>query len=53
MVMNFVAPAGVFEPDDDELEHFIDIFLHGVIKPYQGQPIIPDYRPETRGAERL
>jgi AcrR family transcriptional regulator len=53
MVMNFVAPAGVFEPGNDELEHFIDIFLHGVIKPHQVQTIIPDYPPETRGAERL
>lgn len=46
MVMNFVAPAGVFQPAGDELEHFIDIFLHGVLNPNREQPAIHGTTPE-------
>jgi AcrR family transcriptional regulator len=52
MVINFVVPTNVFDPSGDELEHFIDIFLHGVLKPHQGKPIIPNHSPETYRAER-
>ena len=46
MVMNFGAPAGVFQPAGDELDHFIDIFLHGVLNPNQQQPAIHGNTPE-------
>ena len=53
MVMNFVVPTGVFEPDGDELEHFIDIFLHGVINPSQDQSQKTGNVPDHQELERL
>jgi hypothetical protein len=53
IAMNFVAPAGVFQPKGDELEHFVDIYLHGAINPSQNKPTNPANAPENQGVERL
>jgi AcrR family transcriptional regulator len=53
MVMNFVPPSSVFELDGAELENFIDIFLHGVVKSDPGQPILSNHPTENPGAKRL
>jgi AcrR family transcriptional regulator len=45
MILNFAAPAGLFQPVGNELDLFIDIFLHGVINPNQQQPPIPGNSP--------
>jgi AcrR family transcriptional regulator len=49
MIRNLVIPSGPLELDDQALEKFIDIYLHGVINSLHNSPSIPA---EIRAPER-